>query len=99
MEHWIIIDRDGKPLPQEELPARPEDARAAEGEAFRPWYKEDEHIHVEEGRITGMHGRGSLESVQTRLRAYLAREADLLGHFGGMDDILVGDADAFLADA
>lgn len=55
MSTWFILDRNGDPLPADQLPQRPEDARSDSGDAFTPWYKEDEHLHVEDGKIQGIH--------------------------------------------
>jgi hypothetical protein len=95
-DRWHILDRDGNPTKEEELPERPEDSNPAEGEAFRPWYKQDEHLHIEGGKIVGIHARGTLEEVQSRLRAYVTQEARILEHFGGNEDVLLPDADSFL---
>lgn len=96
MQNWFILDRAGEPMPDSQLPERPIDAQPSEGDDFRPWYKQEEHIHVENGRIDGIHGFGTLESVQERLRLYLEREEALLWYFGTSNDILMSEADAFL---
>ena len=96
MEQWYILNRAGEPTEEKDLPQRPEDSNPAEGEAFRPWYKQDEHLHIENGAIVGIHARGTLQAVQARLRGYLAQEAQLLGRFGGNEDVLLPDADNFL---
>jgi len=96
IKQWHILNRDGTPTKEEELPERPEDSNPMEGEAFRPWYKQDEHLHIEGGKIVGIHVRGTLEEVQVRLRAYLDQEAKILEHFGGNEDVLLPDADSFL---
>ncbi len=96
MEKWFILDREGNPMPDSELPERPSEAQPTEGDNFRPWFKQEEHIHIESGRIVGIHGSGTLESVQKRLEQYLVRENDLLQHFGGKEDILVSQANSFL---
>lgn len=94
---WFILDRAGAPMPQADLPERPADAKPTGGDEFTPWFKQEEHIHVEDGAITGMHAHGSLASVQERLAKYLRQEHTLLDHFGGNEDILVSQADEFLA--
>ena len=96
MKTWHILNRDGSQQEAHELPTRPDDAKPDDGAPFRPWYKDDEHIHVENGAIVGLHAFGELNEVQDRLEHYLAHEAHLLHHFGGNDDILAPDADAFL---
>lgn len=96
MEQWNILDREGNPMKEAELPERPLDARLEEGEAFRPWYKQDEHLHIENGRIEGIHARGALEFIQNRLRAYLSREEEIIRAFGGEEDILLPTVDSFL---
>jgi hypothetical protein len=96
MEQWYILDRDGNPTKEEELPERPEDSNPTEGEAFRPWYKQDEHLHIENNLIAGIHARGTLESVRARLQGYVQKEPILIAKFAGSEDILLPDADNFL---
>ena len=97
MSDWIILNRDGLKMDPATLPARPEDSRSMQGEnPFTPWYKEDEHVHVEDGKIQGIHFNGSLEAAQNILHACLTREAELLQVFGGNEDILLIDALKFL---
>ncbi len=97
MERWWILSREGKPVEEGELPERPDDSNPADGEAFRPWYKQDEHLHIENGAIVGIHGRGTLAEVQQRLRRYLKNESELIQKFGKNEDILLPDLDRFLA--
>ena len=94
MSNWFILDRNGEPLPQDQLPERPDDARSDAGDRFTPWYKEDGHLHVEEGKIRGIHAQAeSLEEARTRLVYFLEHEELLLSVFGGMDDILISEAE------
>ena len=95
-KEWYILDREGVAMLSDVLPERPDDARPSLGDEFRPWFKEDEHIHVEEGAITGIHGQGTLASLQARLVGYLEKESELLEHFGGKEDILISRADDLL---
>ena len=95
-KHWYILNRDGTPQKEEELPERPEDSNPAEGESFRPWYKQEEHLHIENGEITGIHAEGDLETVQARLRLYLENESIILEKFGGDEDQLLPEVDGFL---
>lgn len=83
-------------MPEHTLPERPEDSNPAEGEAFRPWYKEDEHLHIEDNKIAGIHAHGTLESVQAKLKNYLAHETVILSKFGSTEDILLPEVDAFM---
>ncbi len=92
MKRWYILNRDGSAQEVGELPERPSDARAEEGEAFRPWYKEHEHVHVERGKIQGMHAYGELEDLQTKLTSVLSREVEILKEFGGEEDIDLSQA-------
>lgn len=94
--HWYILDRAGNPMPESELPERPFDAQPTQGDEFRPWFKQEEHIHVENGKITGIHGFGTLASVQERLSGYQTHESALFVHFDGNEDILVSQADRLL---
>lgn len=97
MTRWFILDRDGTPLDPQGLPERPAGAQAAPDDAFTPWYKQDEHLHVENGAIQGIHARGeSLKNVRTKLDRYLEHEARLIEAFGGTEDILLPEADRFL---
>ena len=93
---WCILHRDGSELLESELPERPEDAQAAGDQAFTPWYKPDEHLHVEDGKIQGIHARGTLEEVRARLSKYLLSEAAILQEFGGKEDIFLPRVEAFL---
>ncbi len=83
-------------MDETELPERPEDSNPAEGEAFRPWYKQDKHLHIENGRISGIHAQGTLEAVQSQLREYLQNENRILEHFGSTEDILLPHVEEFL---
>ncbi len=95
-EQWYILDRDGNVMEEASLPERPEDARPTQnGEVYTPWYKQDEHVHVEEGVIAGIHARGTLEDVRETLSSVLKNEKELLAKFGGKDDILLKDALTF----
>ncbi len=96
MEQWYILDRKGEPMKEEELSQRPEDSNPTEGEAFRPWYKQDEHLHIEHGVIAGIHARGSLKEVQARLHKYLNRESQIIEKFGGTEDVLLPSVDNFV---
>ena len=95
---WYILDRDGNPMNVTELPPRPDDARPVNaGGAFTPWYKPDEHLHVEGDRIAGIHAAGeSLEGVQAKLTRYLAQEARVIEICGSDKDILLSEADLAL---
>ena len=93
---WFIIDREGLPTPVSKLPARPADAQDANGDEFRPWFKTTGHLHIEEGKIVGMHNPSlSLEALQASLKKYLRHESALMSRFGE-EDIEVSEADAFL---
>ncbi|MEK7102966.1 MAG: VOC family protein [Patescibacteria group bacterium] len=95
---WIILERDGTPVKQEKLPKRPRDARVAEkGNLFTPWYKEDEHVHIENGSISGVHAKGTLKDVQQVLKRCLKYEKPLLKHFGKKEDIMLKDALKFIS--
>lgn len=83
-------------MEEKDLPERPEDSNPTDGEAFRPWYKQDEHLHIEGGKIVGIHARGALESVQAKLSRYLENEAAILEKFGGEEDILLPEANSLL---
>jgi hypothetical protein len=96
MEQWYILDRAGQPMKDLELPSRPEDSNPTKGDAFRPWYKQDEHLHVEGGKIMGIHARGTLETVQSRLHTYLESEPQILEKFGGEEDLLLPKVSDFL---
>lgn len=85
-------------MSESELPQRPDDARLAEGETFRPWYKEDDHIHVENGSILGIHAHGELSRIQEQLARMVAHEKELVGRFGGDQDIMLDDALGFLGE-
>ncbi len=80
-------------MKEEELPERPEDSNPVRGEAFRPWYKQNEHLHIENGAIVGIHARGTLAAVQSRLVSYLGKEPLILEKFGDNEDVLLSDAD------
>lgn len=96
-EQWYILNRDGSILDEVLLPERPADARPTkEDEIYTPWYKEDEHIHVENGIIEGIHARGTLEHVREALSLVLQKEKELLEKFGNEEDILLTDALSFL---
>lgn len=98
MSHWFILDRDGNPSEADQLPERPEDARLDSGDAFTPWYKEDEHIHVESGKIQGVHLKAeSLDEARNRLQHFLMKETLLISTFGGDEDILIPDAEQAIA--
>jgi hypothetical protein len=94
---WYILNRDGSPMSEHDLPARPADARDDGGDAFTPWRKQREHLHVEDGRISGIHAKGVLEAVRERLEALLEYEALLLKETGGHDDIVLEEADRIIA--
>ncbi len=95
---WFILDRNGNPMPQEELPQRPEDAKPDAGDSYTPWYKEDEHLHVEDGKIQGIHTKAeSLETARERLNYFLTHEALLINAFGGQEDILIPDAERVIS--
>lgn len=84
-------------MKEEELPERPEDSNPTMGEEFRPWYKQDEHLHIENGTIIGIHARGTLDSIRAKLRHYLRKESLILSKFSGTEDVLLPEADEFLA--
>ncbi len=96
MEQWHILDRNGNPEKEEELPERPADSNPAEGQAFRPWYKQEEHLHIESNAIKGIHAHGMLQTVQERLHHYLSKEPQILAEFGGSEDVLLPTVDNFL---
>lgn len=94
---WFILDRAGVSLPPEQLPERPEDAHTDSGDAFTPWYKNDEHLHVENGSIQGIHTQAATEEeARQRLLFFLGHEATLLEKFGGQEDILIPQAEEVL---
>ena len=96
MNRWFILNREGLPMQGWELPDRPAEAHAADGDEFRPWFKTTGHLHVED-KIVGIHSPAtSLESLQERLAMYLRHEHALLSHFGSAEDIELSEADAFL---
>ncbi len=96
MQRWFIVDQEGNPMQESELPERPKEANPTQGDAFRPWFKQEEHLHIENGKIAGMHGFGTLESVQERLVYYRNHESSLLTRFVTQEDILLSEADLFL---
>lgn len=89
MSKWYILNRDGEPLEEKELPERPAEAKPDEGDSFRPWFKDDEHLHIEDGRIEGIHAKGTLNEVQEVLQKCLEHERALLERFGGQNDVLL----------
>ncbi len=96
MKKWYILDREGTAQEASELPVRPADAKPEEGEAFRPWYKEHEHVHVENGRIEGIHAYGELDDLQNKLKNLLSKEKGLLEKFGDKEDINLIEATEFV---
>jgi hypothetical protein len=79
MTTWYILDREGAPQNAATLEERPVDAQPTdEGAPFTPWYKHEAHLHIEEGRIQGIHAKGSLDEVRALLRHFLKNEAELL---------------------
>ncbi len=98
MAQWFILDREGRLLDVQALPTRPIDARPASEDLFTPWYKREEHLHVENGSIQGIHARGeNAEEVHGKLQGYLAYEVFLLRACGGAEDISLQKADAILS--
>lgn len=96
---WHILHRDGSVMKEEELPTRPDDARQVkDGQVFTPWYKENEHVHVEGGKIKGIHAKGTLERVQAILKKVLENESKLLEHFGPEEDMLLEEVLEVLED-
>ncbi len=94
---WFILDRAGLSLPAEQLPERPDDANADSGDFFTPWYKDDEHLHVENGTIQGIHTRAAtVEEARQQLLFFLGHEATLLEKCGGREDILIPQAEEAL---
>ncbi|MFA7308727.1 MAG: hypothetical protein WC045_01500 [Patescibacteria group bacterium] len=97
MSSWIILERDGSVMDATTLPERPDDSRQMQsGNQFTPWYKEDEHVHVEDGKINGIHFNGPEEDARAILSLCIKHEKELLERFGGHEDILLIDALKFL---
>lgn len=83
-------------MEEKELPGRPNEARPEDGEPFRPWHKQDEHIHIEDGKIDGIHAYGELEELQNILKIIVQKEEQILSKFDNKDDIFLEDVKDFL---
>jgi hypothetical protein len=96
MKKWYILNRYGSPMEEKELPRRPSEASPEDREPFRPWHKQDEHVHIEDGRIYGIHAYGELEELQNILKVIIQKEEEILNKFDNKGDIFLGDAKDFL---
>lgn len=70
---WWAIDRLGLVDWAASKQERPSDALPAQGDPFTPWYETESHLHIEGGRIVGIHFKGSLwegRGMLERLRRY-----------------------------
>lgn len=98
-KNWIILDRDGNPIDTATLPERPADSREKEEDnEYTPWYRQEEHIHVENGKIDGIHARGNTTEVKKLLNYCLRNESKIIQHFGSREDnIILVDVLKFMA--
>lgn len=97
-DKWYILNRNGAPQKTADLPARPTDAQPVdEGGEFTPWYKQYQHVHVQNGKITGIHAKGNLKDLQTTLADLIEYEDIVLRHFGNNTDISLEAAIDYLA--
>ena len=96
MKNWYILNRDGNQMEEEKLPSRPSDAKPENNQPFRPWYKLKEHVHVENGKIDGIHAEGTLENLQGLLKKILEKENEVLNKFGDKEDILLEEVKQYL---
>jgi len=95
-KRWYILFRDGTPMSESEVGERPSDAQPSNGDPFKPWYKNGEHLHIENQKISGIHAIGTLESVRGRLNRYLKEENRIIKKFGSVHDIFLPDLDQYL---
>lgn len=88
--HWIILDRAGKPVDTATFSDRPADSNELEdGNEYTPWHRLEEHIHIEHGKIDGIHARGDAEEVKKVLDYCLDHETEIIEHFGVKEDNIV----------
>lgn len=76
---WWIINRSGRVDWAASKEERPVDARPSGGDPFAPWGKTEDHVHVEDGRICGLHFKGSLWDGRGVLEDILRYEFLLTG--------------------
>lgn len=88
---WYILDRSGVPMDVEELPRRPPDAQNSYGDPFTPWYNPNPHLHITDGKIVGVHCKGSLTDAQQLLRRCFLHEAELRRRLGFCGDTDIAD--------
>lgn len=87
---WIILDRAGEPADTATFPDRPADAREMiDGNEYTPWHRLEEHIHIEHGKIDGIHAMGDATEVKKILEYCLTREDEIIGEFGVSEDNIV----------
>jgi len=87
-KQWLILDRNGNILPIKE--ERPRDAQPKyKNNPYTPWYRNYEHLHVEEKRIVGIHAKGSQKSLHKILNLCLKHEAELMKVYYQYDPDLV----------
>lgn len=85
---WRIVDRSGFQLPTKLLPPRPHDAHPVnQGGPFTPWYREQNHLHIESGRIVSIHAFGTYAEVWSLLCNCLSNEAELLRNCNPDEDM------------
>ncbi len=95
---WIILDKAGEPADTATFPDRPADAREMiDGNEYTPWHRLDEHIHIEHGKIDGIHARGDIKEVKKVLDYCLKLEKEIIREFGtNEDNILLVDVLKYL---
>ncbi|MBA3678699.1 hypothetical protein H0W80_00650 [Candidatus Saccharibacteria bacterium] len=84
---WIILNRLGKVVDSTTFPKRPKDAnKLIENNPYTPWYKQDEHIHIANNHINGIHALGTEDEIKIVLDYCLAHEDLIINHFNSKED-------------